>query len=254
MTVLKTGTVYQGDCLDLMPFIESGSVDAVICDLPYAITRNKWDIAIPAERLWAEYLRVIKPDGVVILTATAKFAAMLIMSQPMLFKYDLIWEKTIASGQLNVDKQPLRNHEQVLVFYAKQPTYNQQYTEGTPYKIKRTGDYDEGCYNGQTASEKTNPGFRHPKSVIEISNPRIKGGIPTQKPVALIEYLIRAYTNPGDTILDNCAGSFTAAVAADNLGRQWICIEKEAAHCEIGLARVNENRLRLGMSPVYTSL
>jgi len=219
--------LYNGDCLKIMPLIKSKSVDLILCDLPYGVTKNKWDVIIPLKPLWAEYERTMKDDGVIVLTATQPFTSQLIMSNVDLFKYDLVWEKTISSNQLNVRFQPLRSHESILVFYKKPPIYNEQKTSGKPYKIKRNGNYNDGNYNSQKASSKINDGFRHARSVIKISNPRIKGGHPTQKPLELLEHLIKTYTNVDSIVMDNCMGSGSTGVACKNLGRNFIGIEKD---------------------------
>lgn len=227
------GSLFLGDCLEIMNEINSRSVDMVLCDLPYGTTRNRWDSIIDINKLWEQYLRVIKTNGVIALTAVQSFSSQLVMSQPKLFKYDLIWEKTIASGQLNVNKQPLRLHESILIFYKSQPTYNQQLTIGTPYNINRKVNFKGEGYNKQKDSYKNNNGFRHPTSILKFSNPRIKGGHPTQKPIALFEYLIKTYTNDGDTVLDNCIGSGTTAVAAIRTNRRFIGIEISEEYCKM---------------------
>jgi len=230
--------VIRGDCLEVMRRIPDGSVDMILCDPPYGTSRNKWDSVIPLEPLWEQYLRVIKPNGAIVLTAVQVFASQLVLSQPKLFKYDWIWKKTIGSGQLNVNKQPLRLHEHILVFYRKQPVYNQQYAEGKPYKINRKVTFKGEGYNKQRDSRKENNGFRHPTSVLEFANPRTKGGHPTQKPVPLFEYLIRTYTNEGEVVLDNCIGAGTTAVAAINAGRKFIGIEISEAYCKLALVNI----------------
>ncbi len=217
--------LFNGDCLQIMPSIESKSVNMILCDLPYGVTKNKWDVIINLSDLWKEYERIIKDNGAIVLTATQPFTSQLVVSNLKMFKYDLVWEKTISSNQLNIKTQPLRSHESILVFYNKPPIYNEQKTVGTPYSIKRTANYNDGNYNKQKPSEKMNNGFRHAKSVIKISNPRIKGGHPTQKPVELLEYLIKTYTNEGDLVVDNCMGSGSTGVACKNLNRDFIGIE-----------------------------
>ena len=225
--------IIEGDCLEVMPTLPSKSVNMILCDLPYGTTRNKWDLVIPLDQLWEQYLRVIKDNGVIVLTAVQIFSSQLVMSQPRLFKYDWIWKKTISSGQLNVNRQPLRAHESVLVFYKEQPTYNQQYSTGKPYSINRKVTFKGESYNKQKDSQKINDGFRHPTSVLEFSNPRIKGGHPTQKPVELFKYLIRTYTNEGDIVLDNCIGAGTTAVACKQTNRNFIGIEISKDYCEM---------------------
>ncbi len=232
--------IKKGDCIKIMGEIPPNSVDMILCDLPYGTTRNKWDIIIPLDKLWEQYLRIIKPSGAIVLTAVQIFASQLIISQPKLFKYDWIWKKTIFSGQLNVNKQPLRAHEHILVFYKKQPTYNQQFTKGKPYSIDRKVTYKGESYNKQTNSQKINNGFRHPASVLEFSNPRIKGGHPTQKPVELFKYLIRTYTNEGDIVLDNCIGAGTTAISCKQTNRNFIGIEISKAYCEMAEKNIKE--------------
>lgn len=230
---ISLNSIIQGDCLEVMKGIPPSSIDMILCDLPYGTTRNKWDSIIPLDNLWEQYLRITKPNGVIVLTAVQIFASQLIMSQPKLFKYDWIWEKTIFSGQLNVKRRPLRAHEHILIFYNKQPTYNQQFSKGTPYSINRKVTFKGEGYNKQHDTQKINNGFRHPSSILKFSNPRIKGGHPTQKPVALFEYLINTYTTKGNIVLDNCIGSGTTAIAAIKTGRRFIGIELSKTYCEM---------------------
>lgn len=229
-----------GDSIDEMKKIPNKSVDMILCDLPYGTTRNKWDSVIPLDKLWEQYERIIKDNGAIVLTAVQIFASQLIMSRQKLFKYDLIWKKTIASGQLNVNRMPLRLHEHILVFYKKLPTYNQQFTKGKPYTIDRKANYKGEGYNKQTDSFKKNDGFRHPTSVLEFSNPRIKGGHPTQKPLELFEWLVKTYTNKGDVVLDNTIGSGTTAVACINTNRHYIGIELDKKYCKMCQKRIKE--------------
>jgi site-specific DNA-methyltransferase (adenine-specific) len=229
-----------GNCLEVMKDIPDRSIDMILCDLPYGTTMNKWDSVIDLERLWKEYERIIKYNSAIVLTAVQIFASQLIMSRPNLFKYDLIWKKTIASGQLNVNKQPLRLHEHVIIFYKNQPTYNQQFTKGKPYTIDRKANYKGEGYNKQTDSFKDNRGFRHPTSVLEFSNPRIKNGHPTQKPVELFKWLVKTYTNEGDLVLDNCIGSGTTAVACIKTNRNYIGIELNKKYCKSSKNRIKK--------------
>jgi len=239
---IEPNNIYLGDCLDIMPHIEDGSIDMILCDLPYGTTNCKWDVIIPFEPLWKEYKRIIKNNGAIVLTASQPFTSLLIASNIELFKYELIWEKTIGSGQLNIKHQPLRVHENILVFYTKIPVYNEQKTIGTPYSISRKAGYKSDMYNQQKSSYKNNEGFRHARSVIKISNPRIKGGHPTQKPLELFEYLIKVYTNENDLVLDNCIGSGTTAVAATNLNRQFVGIESNNEFYDKAVKRIAENQ------------
>ena len=223
-------TLYNGDAIEQMKLLSDNSVDFICVDLPYGTTQNKWDTIIPFEPLWEQFNRVGKETAAMVFTATQPFTAKIVMSNLDNFKYDLIWEKTISSGQLNVSHMPMRNHESILVFYRKKPTYNEQKTIGKPYTINRKGEYKEGNYGEQKATKKENTGYRHAKSVIKISNPRIKNGHPTQKPVELMEYLIKMFTNEGDTVLDCCMGAGTTGEAALNLKRKFIGIELDTSY------------------------
>lgn len=237
---MEINKIYQGDCIKLMKRIKDQSIDLILCDLPYGTTHNKWDSIIPLNKLWEQYLRIIKPNGAIVLTAVQIFASKLIMSQPNLFAYDWIWKKTIFSGQLNVNKQPLRAHEHILIFYKRQPTYNQQFTKGKPYSINRKVTYKGESYNKQKDTKKVNEGFRHPSSVLEFSNPRIKGGHPTQKPVPLFEYLIKTYSHKGEIVLDNCIGAGTTAIASINTDRKFIGIEISKKYCDMANKNIKE--------------
>ena len=193
-------TLFEEDCLECMKRIPDASVDMILCDLPYGMTQNKWDSYIPLDLLWEQYLRIIKPNGAIVLTSQGLFTAKLILSQPKYYKYKWIWEKSKPTNFLNVKKQPLRKHEDVCVFYKKQPTYHPQMTKGEPY--------DKGVRKNQLSG-----------SYGEVVHP-------TQKPIELGRYFIRTYTNPGDVILDNTFGSGSFLVAALMEGRNFIGIEK----------------------------
>jgi site-specific DNA-methyltransferase (adenine-specific) len=217
--------LYKGDCLEEMNKIEDGSIDLIAVDPPYGTTQNKWDIVIPFESMWEHIKRVLKPKGAAVFTTAQPYTSQLITSNPRWFKYDLVWHKTIGSGQLNINRQPLRMHESILVFYDKFGTYNEQRTEGAPYSIKRKAEAFEGGYGQQRDHEKQNTGYRHAQSVIKISNPRIRGGHKTEKPVELMEYIVKTYSNEGDTVLDFAAGHCTTGIACANLNRNFIGIE-----------------------------
>lgn len=225
--------ILLGDCMDLMKGLPDASVDLILADLPYGTTRNKWDSIIPLDALWDEYHRVAKPNAAVILTAAQPFTSRLVMSNPSEFKVEWIWHKTIGSGQLNINHQPLRMHESVLVFYRNLPTYHPQMTDGQPYAFTRKANYEGPSYNQQRTVEVSNTGTRHPKTVLHVPNPRIKGGHPTQKPVPLFEYFIKTYSNPGDVVLDNAIGAGTTAVAAINTGRRFIGMELEEKYFDL---------------------
>lgn len=229
--------LHLGDCLEVMKQIPDKSVDAIICDLPYGTTACKWDSVIPFEPLWAQYKRICK--GAIVLTAQSPFDKVLGASNINMLRYEWIWVKEAGTGFLNAKKAPLKNHENVLVFYEKNPTYNPQMRTGfKPYVCKKGGDsenYGTGLSNNIVT---VNNGDRYPLTVIEFKRDKDKIH-PTQKPVALMEYLVKTYTNEGDTVLDNCMGSGTTGVACKNLNRNFIGIEQDANYFEIAKGRIN---------------
>lgn len=231
----------NGDCLLLMQDIQSKSVDLVLCDLPYGTTtKNKWDCVIPFENLWEQYNRIIKDNGAILLFGQPPFSSMLIASNAKMFRYEWIWCKPLAQGFLNANRMPLRATENISVFYKKQPTYNPQKTAGKPYykgvrKANCTTNY--GDFGEVIGENKT--GERFPRNVLSFSNGNHKNIYhPTQKPVALLEYLIKTYTNEGDTVLDNCMGSGSTGVAATNTGRNFIGIELDPRYFSIARERI----------------
>ena len=233
----------QGDCLELMKEIPDGSVDMILCDLPYGTTRNKWDSVIPFEPLWEQYWRVLKKNGAVVLTAAQPFTSALVMSQVEFFKYDWTWRKPKGTGHLNAKKMPMRDKEDIVVFYREQCVYNPQFSKGEPYGNKAGKIVENGLsdnYGKFGNHREGSDGKRYPKQVIDF--PVVERGTvhPTQKPVALMEYLIKTYTNEGETVLDNCAGSFTTGVACVNLNRKFIGIEMDKGYFEIGVNRIKE--------------
>lgn len=236
---IGNGTFLQGDCLELMAALPDGSVDMVLCDLPYGTTQNKWDSVIPFADLWEQYWRVCKPNAAVVLTAQCPFDKVLGVSQLQYLKYEWFWVKPQATGFLNAKKAPLKNTENVLVFYRSPPTYNPQMRTGfKPYRAKPGGNsknYGSFSLDHETVSN----GERYPISTLEFTAE--KGIHPTQKPVALFEYLIRTYTNPGETVLDNTAGSGTTAIAAENAGRKWICMERDPEYYAAAVGRVYDH-------------
>lgn len=230
--------LYCGDCLEMMPTLAAQSVDLILCDLPYGTTRNKWDSIIPLDLLWAQYRRLAR--GAVVLTATQPFTSALVMSNLTEFKYAWVWEKPLGTGHLNSKKQPLRNHEDLVVFYRNQPIYNPQMTEGEPYRYQ-SGRASQN-WGSQVSVLTENEGWRYPLTVQKFIQDKEKIH-PTQKPVALMEYLIRTYTNPGMIVLDNCMGSGTAGVACINTGRQFIGIERDPEYFKIAQNRILEAAL-----------
>lgn len=224
--IFERGELWLGDCLELMADIPDGSVDMILCDLPYGTTRNKWDAIIPFAPLWAHYWRVAKPNAAIVLTAQCPFDKALGASQIQYLKYEWIWEKAKATGHLNAEKQPMKAHENVLVFYRRQPIYNPIKTKGKPYQPKGGGSANTN-YGGFKAERKSGAdGTRFPRSVQFFTH-AYQPGHPTQKPVALFDYLIRTYTNSGELVLDNCSGSGTTAVAAHQTDRRFLCIERD---------------------------
>jgi len=229
---IRNGQFWLGDCLELMKDIPDGSVDMILCDLPYGTTACKWDTVIPFEPLWKQYWRVAKPNAAIVLTASQPFTTALISSQIKHFKYEWIWDRVNHyTGALNSNFMPMKRHENVCVFVKKhKPTYNKQMRDGKPYVAKQTKGHGEHTVYGNDRKGHTtiNTGDRNPCSIVEIKGDnKLESGLhPTQKPVALFEYLIKTYTNEGETVLDNCAGSGTTAVAAENTNRKWICIEQ----------------------------
>lgn len=229
-------TLYRGDCLWMMQAIPDASVDLVLCDLPYGTTQNKWDAVIPFTPLWEQYRRICK--GAVVLTAAQPFTSALVMSNIEDFKYQWVWEKTNCSGFANAKRQPLRNHEDVLVFYSSPSTYNPQdviscvpkvRTAKTGANMGRTG-FKDGYVQTVTGYPKTVQKFASERNTVH----------PTQKPVALMEYLIRTYTDEGMTVLDNCMGSGTTGVACVNTGRNFIGIERDPNYFKISQERIEE--------------
>lgn len=227
-----------GDCLEVMDGIPTGSVDMVLCDLPYGMTGCNWDNPLPLAELWRHYLRVAKHNAAFVFTGKGLFSVDLINSQRRLYRYSLVWEKTCPMGFINAKRMPLSYHEDILVFYQKQPTYNPQMEKGEPYLKKRDGVC--AVYGQIERRDSLNTGYRYPKSIIKVSNHNYGSKHPTQKPVALFEWLIKTYSNEGDLILDNCIGSGTTAIAALNTGRRFIGIELDPKYCEIARARVAE--------------
>lgn len=220
--------LFEEDCLECMKRIPNGMVDMILCDLPYGITQNRWDSYIPLDLLWEQYLRIIKPNGAIVLTSQGLFTAKLILSQPKYYKYKWVWEKSKATNFLNVKKQPLRKHEDICIFYKKQPIYNPQMTQGKPYDKGIRKKQLSGSYGDFKPVHVSSDGKRYPTDIIYIKTAENEGNVihPTQKPIELGRYFIRTYTNPGDIVLDNAFGSGSFLVAALMEGRNFIGIEK----------------------------
>lgn len=234
MTFVQT---YLGDCLVEMGKLAPASVDMILCDLPYGTTACKWDSVIPFEPLWAEYRRVTKPNAAIVLTASQPFTSALVMSNPRWFRYQWVWEKPKATGHLDARRKPMKAHEDIAVFYAAYPTYHPQLGEGRPYRNNHKPGDNGDCYGAVKAYSFSNDGTRFPRSVLRFTH-EVKPVHPTQKPVALMEYLIRTYTNPGDVVMDNTMGSGTTGVACVNTGRSFIGIERDPGYYDIACKRI----------------
>lgn len=228
-----------GDCLERMKEIEDGSVDMILCDLPYETTRNEWDFMVHLPAMWAHYKRIC--NGAIVLTAQTPFDKILGVSNLSMLRYEWIWEKTHPTGHLNAKKAPMKAHENVLVFYKKLPTYNPIKTTGHPRKtaVKRadsTPNYGKQDFE-PLAYDSTE---RYPRSVLIFPSDKQRSKLhPTQKPVALMEYLIRTYTNPGDVVLDNCMGSGTTGVACLNTGRNFIGMDNNSGFYRVAKERIS---------------
>lgn len=242
---IGSGTFMLGDCLERMREIPDGSVDMVLCDLPYGTTQNKWDAVIPFEPLWKEYWRVARPGAAVVLTASQPFTTDVVNSMRKQFRYCLVWDKTKSGNFALAKKQPMKSHEDVVVFYKNQPIYNPQMeVKGS---IRKKGGGKSSSNTGIIPTISFN-NIYYPKSIITASTgSRTNQFHPTQKPVALFEYLVRTYTDEGMTVLDNCAGSGTTAIAAERTGRNWICIERDETYFVKACERVEKEVAERGL-------
>lgn len=220
--------LFEGDCLQVMENIPDASIDMVLCDLPYGTTQNKWDSVIDLSKLWAAYNRIVKPNGAIVLTSQGIFTAKLMLSNENQFKYKISWEKSKSTNFLNAKKQPLRKHEDICVFYRKQPTYNPQMGEGVAYDKGIRKNQLSGSYGDFKPKHVKSDGERYPTDVVYFKTAESEGAVwhPTQKPIELGRYLIRTYTKPGDLVLDNSFGSGSFLVAAALEGRYFCGIEK----------------------------
>ena len=231
--------VVQGDCLEVMQSIPNKSIDMILCDLPYGTTQNKWDSVIDLQKLWAEYERIIKDNGAIVLTSQGIFTAKLILSNEKLFKYKITWIKSKSTNFLNAKKQPLRKHEDICIFYKKQPTYNPQMTVGEPYDKGIRKDQYTGSYGDFKPKHVKSNGERYPNDIVFFEEQNVDDFVyiktaesegtvyhPTQKPIELGRYLVKTFTNPGDIVLDNACGSGSFLLSAILENRNFIGIEK----------------------------
>ena len=238
-----------GDCLELMKGIPDRSIDMILCDLPYEKTKNIKDVRISFEPLWQEYKRIIKDNGAILLFGQGTFYVDLVNSNRKMFRYDLVWNKVLTSGFLNSKKMPLRQHEQIAVFYKKLPTYNPQFSRGNPlhskgvsYKSKPIKNQNYGKFN-VTDDHRRGTTEKYPTSVLQFAKPHpSEAKHRTEKPVALLEYLIKTYTNEGETVLDNCMGSGSTGVACVNTNRCFIGIELDEHYFKIADERIYKAR------------
>ena len=233
--------MYKGDCLEAMKSIPDKSIDMILCDLPYETTRNRWDKMIDLEKLWEQYERIIKDNGAIVLFAQTPFDKVLGVSNLKLLRYEWIWEKTTATGHLNAKKMPMKAHENILVFYKKLPKYNPIKTTGHTSVHSYTKHQDDGSNYGKTKAGISGGGSteRYPRSVQKFKTDKQKETLhPTQKPVELLEYLIKTYTDENELVLDNCMGSGSTGVACVNTNRNFIGMELDNNYFNIAKERI----------------
>ena len=254
--------ILLGDCLELMKDIPNGSIDMILCDLPYGTTACKWDTIIPFDKLWEQYERIIKPSGAIVLTASQPFSSALVMSNPKLFKYEWIWRKNTGTGFATAKYQPLRYHESVLVFSKSKTNYNpiptERFSEASKKMCKKPvrggGKKTSSHISMEIVKVQYDSETKNPESVLEFKSVPNAGGHklhPTQKPVDLFEYLIKTYTNENDLVLDNTAGSGTTAIACLKTNRQFIVMEKEQEYYDIILKRVEDFNKNFGTQTLF---
>jgi len=224
--------LYEGDCLEIMPKFPAGKVDMILADLPYGTTACKWDSIISLDKLWLQFKRLIKPNGAIVLFGSQPFTSKLAVSNLDWFRYEIIWDKVNKyTNALNSNKMPMKRHENILIFYAHLPTFNKQYRDGKPYKTTQTKGHGEHTQHGNTGEKHTtvNDGRHNPCSIVAITgdNKKELGLHPTQKPVELLEYLIKTYTNEGDLVFDPTMGSGSTGAACVNTNRNFVGIEKD---------------------------
>jgi len=245
--MLKINEIYLGDCIQVMKDIDDKSIDMILTDLPYNITQNKWDQEIiPLDLLWKEYKRIIKDNGAIALFAQGKFSAKLIISNEKMFKYDIIWKKKDrVTGFLNANRQFMRNHEQILLFYKKQVTYNPIFEEkgkplhskGVKYLKKQGVNHNYGKYDTTIPETRKGSTKKYPKSVLNFDKPH-PAKHPNEKPIKLLEYLIKTFTNENEIVLDSTCGIGSTCVAAKNTNRRYIGIEIDENWCDISKNRL----------------
>lgn len=246
--------LFNDDCFNILPSIAAKSVDMILCDLPYGATKNANDIPLPFDKLWQEYNRIIKDNGVIALFAQGLFYVDLVASNRKMFRYDLVWDKILTSGFLNAKRMPLRSHEQIAIFYKKLPIYNAQMSIGNPSHVKGTLYLTKTATNNNYGKYKVIPetskysSKKYPKSILTFSKPHPSvANHETEKPVELLKYLIKTYTNKNETVLDNCMGSGSTGVACVNTQRDFIGIEKNNTYFQIAQKRITKAKLIEGI-------
>ena len=237
--------LYQGDCLKIMKQIPDNSIDMVLCDLPYGTTQCKWDIIIPFDELWKQYNRIAKENAAIVLFGTEPFSSYLRLSNIKDYRYDIIWDKIKGTGFLNAKKQPMRNHENISIFYKKQCTYNPQKTIGHILKQTcRKKESQTDVYGTLTKDNYYSSTERYPRSIqIFSTDTQLSALHPTQKPVKLLEYLIKTYTLENETVLDNCMGSGSTGIACKNLNRNFIGIELDEYYFKLAKERIEKHNV-----------
>jgi len=251
---MKIRKLIHGDCFDIIPSFANRSIDMIFADLPYGTTECDWDKKYSLAKLWKEYKRIIKDNGTIVLSASQPFTTWLINSNLQMFKYEWIWVKNTCTGFINARNAPLKAHENILVFSkGKTANCNKNNMFYFPQGIRKINKFTKSINSDKDIWKKRpcrdNQGFiseftGYPKSVLFFNSEK-SGFHSTQKPVSLIEYLVKTYTREGDLVLDSHAGAFTTAIACDNISRQWICIEKEKFFCELAEERISKNKIRL---------
>ena len=231
--------IKNGDCLELMPHIPPQSVDMILCDLPYGSTKNKWDTIVPFDKLWEQYNRIITSNGVIALFCDGLFMANLMLSNTKMWRYNLIWNKNRGCDFLNANVKPLKSHEEIAIFYKKKPVYNKQFWYSTPYAPTKNGSLSDNYGDRKQAWSESKNGERNPLSILSFNRDASRVH-PTQKPIALLEWLIKTYTNEGMTVLDNCMGSGSTGVACVNTNRNFIGMELDENYFEIAKERIDK--------------
>lgn len=237
-------TIYHGDCLEVMPTLPDASFDAIITDPPYGTTACAWDTVIPFAPMWGQLKRLVKPRGAIVLFGSQPFTSALVMSNPKMFGYEVVWDKKLPTGYLDANRKPMKRHENILLFYDGRPTYNPVMRKGIA-RTKGGMKAPSPIYGKANSTIKTNDDNYYPTSIFEIGNTDRDVDHPTQKPIALMEYLIVTYTNPGDTVLDFTMGSGTTLRAAKNLGRKAVGIEISEDYCGVAARRLSQEVLDL---------